>query len=65
MPILVKLTLFASGDPIMVNISKIQTITPMKDYGGCTMVFNDARKISVRETIEQIWAMVRDFIVNL
>lgn len=64
MPILIELTLFMSGDPIMVNVSKIQTISPMKESNGCTITFDDSRKIAVKGSMTDIWYMVRDFIVS-
>jgi len=62
MPFLVKLTLFASGEPIMANVSLVQTVSPMKELNGCTLIFTDGRKIAVKETMEQIYQKVCDFV---
>ena len=65
MPIFIKLTWFTTDDLIMVNSSKIQTISSMREQKGSTITFEGGRKIAVKETPEELFEIVKQFMCEI
>ena len=54
MPVFLTLTSFMNGEPIIVNVSKVQTMTSLKEQDGTALAFDGGRRLFVKETTDQI-----------